>query len=846
MYVVLKDYILGKKTDYNKFYNTFLHNIEESNNTKASVEVKREISKAISEIKKGVKNFEDGSIGKVVYDTLQSNKDEFSYDSFVPNRSKQAMRNNEIFDIQWEILRHSDTASKMFNPGSFDSQKKAARIVTILKDSSNKYSYNELKEKSLKELNVLAESKNKRTILNPTTQTYLHKQNMIAGKLIGIFANHNTSHGFLSYLDLSLNESVPMFSIDGRSIKEGSKFDAIDSFDGTLISKNIASFLAASVDAVKDPVLNFLNLNTVTANPAMTLIRLGFDTNTVGLIMAHPIIEELVSAYYKANSSGFTSIDTIIGERLNSVYGKDELDINSIDLNFDSSDIARSYQEYSTEMNTALLVLFKVLHGMSDDVRQATYLTKFNSMSNAVGPTIADNIIMEKKVNDFLNKIEMNDTIFNDNIKLIFEKNPIIKTFYDTTVGKDGAAKLLFKNHFPHYTSDFINTLRLLDSNTKVTLTVDLINSIVNDFMFYKMTAGSTPVLDGSFDSRNRLINSYTDEFTKIKSDINNNKLIDITSVGRDEKINKQVLDIKSTGLSANNQEDIKNAWSSLAKNPETSDIAKDMLKYYIQRTGFNFSPKTATHLASVDVKMELDGYIERLRSINNNDVNYDRSNFLIQFLRNNSHNGRLVPKVYNKKNKGIKYSKSVDGSKLVIIDSEVSENKSIVVKYTKAGVVTSPLININNTLYFNTTTDGNSRVVYREIGKLGLMHNFVEYNANESSFNMKSAVYGKQKVEEDAKIEESTSEDNSISRESDNTPEVPKYKLYTTEKLNIIDSYLKQTDLASELLNEDVLNSSTEEQAYQYIVDNIVKLGKITVDNTIKEELINILKKLC
>ena len=50
-------------------------------------------------------------------------------------------RNNRIFDIMYAILTSEETADKMFNPGSFNTQKRSARIITILKNNPGKYTY---------------------------------------------------------------------------------------------------------------------------------------------------------------------------------------------------------------------------------------------------------------------------------------------------------------------------------------------------------------------------------------------------------------------------------------------------------------------------------------------------------------------------------------------------------------------------------------------------------------------------------------------------------------------------------------------------------------------------------
>ena len=88
---------------------------------------------------------------------------------FVPNiLDARHKRNNKIFDIQWAVLTNQDTMSKMFNPGSFDEQKKTARIITILKGNSP-YSYSQLSKMSLDELGKLADTASDKNIIFSTS-----------------------------------------------------------------------------------------------------------------------------------------------------------------------------------------------------------------------------------------------------------------------------------------------------------------------------------------------------------------------------------------------------------------------------------------------------------------------------------------------------------------------------------------------------------------------------------------------------------------------------------------------------------------------------------------------------
>jgi hypothetical protein len=41
----------------------------------------------------------------------------------------------------YAILTSEEAADKMFNPGSFNTQKRSARIITILKNNPGKYTY---------------------------------------------------------------------------------------------------------------------------------------------------------------------------------------------------------------------------------------------------------------------------------------------------------------------------------------------------------------------------------------------------------------------------------------------------------------------------------------------------------------------------------------------------------------------------------------------------------------------------------------------------------------------------------------------------------------------------------
>ena len=88
---------------------------------------------------------------------------------------------------------------------------------------------------------------------------------------------------------------------------------------------------------------------------------------------------------------------------------------------------------------------------MAQDLNSLTFLTKFNSVTNAVGPTIADTFVMRERYNRFLDDMDSRRPPFNSAASDIIDNNPMLKAFYDYTVGDKGASAEIFGKYFPHY-----------------------------------------------------------------------------------------------------------------------------------------------------------------------------------------------------------------------------------------------------------------------------------------------------------------------------------------------------------------------------------------------------------
>lgn len=467
-----------------------------------------------------------------------------------PQENSLEARNNLLIDMMYGVLTNADTASKILNPGGFDYQKKAARIMTILNDSYESDLAQALKDvgvelnktvqkgekfypKSiasylfdldLDTLDKLAEKiKVKMDPLSPRTQVILHQQNMTGGKLIGIYANHNANHALMQHTQLALDEENGSFVLNGKRL---TSLHDIMNGDKEFISKNNAGFLAASVDNVKDRVLAALNQNTFTADASMLLSRLGYNPIEIGLLMMQPIVQEITQTYFRESREGKDK-NTIIDEVL-SKY-KEKAAINN-DLTYDNyknnsfyieelADNIMLAKEAVTDSSqtsdfrkiefyqkqVAVGYLFKRVMNSAEALKQVVQATRADTQNGAAGPTIADTELKIQKVKDLLDQIENNnkfplknanvilDDLLSDNPntdtlreRLLSAPLPFLQAFY--TLGLQKTEEML-GSYFPQYTESFRAVIDNLRDMTKTgKLDVKTMNSVYNDLLAYIMS----------------------------------------------------------------------------------------------------------------------------------------------------------------------------------------------------------------------------------------------------------------------------------------------------------------------------------------------------------------------
>lgn len=438
------------------------------------------------------------TISKVKYDFNKS-----------PQENSLEARNNLLIDMMYGVLTNADTASKILNPGGFDYQKKAARIMSILNDSYESDLAQALKDigvelnktvqkggksypKSiasylfdldLDTLDKLAEkTKVKMDPLSPRTQVMLHQQNMTGAKLIGIYANHNANHALMQHTQLALDEENGSFVLNGKRL---TSLHDIMNGDKEFISKNNAGFLAASVDNVKDPVLAALNQNTFTADASMLLSRLGYNPIEIGLLMMQPIVQEITQTYFRESREG-KGKDTIIDEVLDKYKKKAALNNdltygnyknNSFYIEELADNIMLAKEAVTDRSQTsdfrkiefyqkqvAVGYLFKKIMNSAEALGQLVQATRSDTQGGAAGPTIADTELKIQKVKDLLDQIENNDKFPLENADVISDSISVDMSIENVEERMDTIRKQLLDSKLPFLQAFYTLGLKMTEN----------------------------------------------------------------------------------------------------------------------------------------------------------------------------------------------------------------------------------------------------------------------------------------------------------------------------------------------------------------------------------------------
>lgn len=607
--------------------------------------------------------------------------------------SGKLFNDNKIIDMTWAVLTNEMSADKILNPGGFDELKKIGYATAAFQNPDNKLSWEQLQKLSIDELKELSSTEKDLTWID--TQIQFYHQNMAGSNLIGVAAVNKVAHATLEadHLQMDIDQLVPdgSFSIAGFTFEGRMTIDPRYDTTGTLIGKTLGAHIAASADTAKTPVLDLMNINMTTIAPFMAMLRFGMPLQKAALFMSQRVISNLLNEFNMENLSGFATLNDIINRKLKEYEEEQHLtedsQINKEGLSEEEL-IQGLKNTTNTPTNYKVLKTLQKLITLSNALRKPTFATRFNSISSAVGPLIIDNLIMEYKMEDFMQVSNQEEPIIYDNegnaadINTIFDAHPILKAFSQTV----GLANNVFKD-MPLNSSIFRQLLKEVPDNLRWKLLNDrkLFDNFANFFNSYLLIASQV--------INPKQLNNYVNNFPKyffeqhFDEKYSDNALIKAIHINTSKTTGRAFLTINTTGMDNYEKEKLSSAWIDLhKKNPE---LSKHLFMYCFFRAGIGFSPKTFLNLVPTYVKERIttslsDGrqssYVDTFEHIPN--ISY--TTVIDQFIRNNWDNGKLVPKKGSKKNHYI-----YDWDKgLLIVDNkeELFDLSDVIYMKTKKG----------------------------------------------------------------------------------------------------------------------------------------------------------------
>ena len=626
-----------------------------------------------------------------------------------PLENTRAARNNMLINLIQQRLMDPETMKQRTTPGGFANASKSARIMRELLYGSTEGIIDDNKKVNWEALNNRAEDKSSDPEPNydpsdPMTIITYNQQNQVAGKLIGIFANQNTNHAFASLMK-SFKISKPI-EFASHSYGDGRFSDFLHAPNGVDVDLNVAEFLAASVDAVKDPVLNFMNLNTLTADAGAVLARIGYTTTEIGMLFNQPIIKE-VCEYSFNNSVG---IDTAIREirekyknqgasvrSRNEPLNPEHFSMDKLAKNILNDRVLREKGSNVMDNNTfateqlEVLDLFNDISAVANDVSKFVTSTKFTA-SNAVGSTFGDLYAQQLKVQKYLSEVgtdashvemevtdKLDSPIMNDNSLTTMSNSDYLDTMmgnpfaYEQAMFDANRKSLeILSSYFPYNKKVYVNARNTLNSLVNYgSLDADTINSIHSDMMVYLLSNQERSEFNGSLPKQTQhgLMTTreyYTKWFAKdLLNHLEANpqmksmpifaymipEVKEVKNPATGESTDEISINIQGIGgLAPYMKDEIRESWADLARNPETSQIATDLFLYNFYKLGFNFSPKAFMNLAPTEVKENIkvptaDGdrsYVDFMNDIMEDKFNINAETFARQYMLNHLDNKRF------------------------------------------------------------------------------------------------------------------------------------------------------------------------------------------------------------
>ena len=640
-------------------------------------------------------------------------------------------RNNMLINIIQKRLEDPQTLKERTTPGGFDHIKDAAKLMREwLGIEGINYIYSD-----------------------PWTMVIYNQQNQIADKLIGIFANQNANHNIAMLMSTFALKNPISF---GKHSAEGLyNLKNTDSLTKEL--------LAASVDAVKDPQLVFLNLNTTTATSASLLCRLGYDFEEIGALFNQPIIKDFCKY---CDDFEFSDFDTAIANIASDKNWNIDLSnpkYNSALVSFDALEYCiKTYKETNNKesiktIQAEVLKLFVEIYKAAQEVSEFVTNTKFTA-SNAVKSTFGGMYAQIEKVLEYNKSLKNNkdsrlSLVVNDRVdsygepyidspvsnmfnlddrdayfkRLLYNPFGYEQAMYDA----NNAALRALNKYYPYDTTLYRNIRNVMKELSLYALNEDTINDIhkyvlkyltsLPDFsMFNPEGLVRIKDVEGNIQSiTNKEYYTKYVPFRVLKTIRENPSLKNEYSLLEYLRVSiiddSPVINLGDNGALENMQEEaVRDSWGAMLDRSDLRAMAIDIYMYSYYMSGFGFGTIGFNHLAPTTLKQALtvgdEPYLKFLHDILNKDIYQalDYNTFAFNFIKNHKNNKAFVynPKdiqLDNLRKLVIGENKILKKSFTVSLDSKKTLGNFDFIKMKSAssgGVYVLPAIDIDGALY--------------------------------------------------------------------------------------------------------------------------------------------------
>ena len=720
-----------------------------------------------------------------------------TYDNtLAPSENSREARNNMLINLMIQRLSDPETIKRRLTPGGFETAKKAARAHMHLMFNKD---VNAKSGDIMGDVHRIMEGKNpfdpkpNYDLTSPSTVIKYNQQNIIAGELIGIFVNHNVNHSLMSLVEsFSLVKPIEFAGRSFSDLKNPPK-------DGSDTYETLAEMQTSSVDAVKEPVLKYLNLNTVTADMATLLGRLGYSFDEIGLLFNQPIVKDICNYCFNGNSSDFNfALKEVIKE-----YGYQNLDdIKGLDSNYLTSNalakniVSDAQGKRSDNMNdaqykagqAAVANLLMDINTASGDIALLARITKM-SAANAIDSNFGCLYNMRMKIRSFeMKSLSSNSPLkslkvsFKDYTPAISNSDEAVSPFHpfgheQTMFNSYNRSLEYLSKYYPYERRNYFKSREIATTFSRSgIIDADTINRIHKELPVYMLSQMEDSPFNPNtmYDvERGYTFEEYfkehfsTELYERISSnpdllkmpifeymDFNTIEYIDENG----ETKEKIVMTLKgATGMSPIDEQLVIDSWATIAwhKDENLRRIATDLFYYNFHTLGFGFGYSSFIRLTPTAVLEGLtinpdgDTYLDFIRGLNTDAGNQMSEStareFVYMYALNHLDENKIV---FNINSRGLKTyidnNRTEYSVELSMDDDEISSFVTKVEEVDGEDIYYfRPIFVVNNEVFALVDETGSlnnkfvapSEIRYVKVNQLGQSNKSLSYNSSNVIF---------------------------------------------------------------------------------------------------------------